>query len=300
MKKIIIAIASIAFVFSFASCSQKPAKKEMGIQLYSLRTLIGSDEDFAANKTEVLKALADMGYTCVEAANYDGEGHIYGEEPEQLKADLDAAGLKMISTHVNHWLDDENLASKDFSNRMDWWKTCIAAHKKLGVKYIVMPSMPGDLPTLADVKTYCEYYNAIGKLCADQGMKFGFHNHSGEFEKIEGKVFYDYMIENTDPRYVFFQMDVYWADNAGVSPVEYFKRYPGRFECIHVKDWREVGQSGKVGFDAIFNNAALAGVKDYVVEIEETSPEVGDILESCRISADYLLSAPFVKESYSE
>ena len=148
------------------------------------------------------------------------------------------------------------------------------------------------------MKMYCDYFNEIGKRCQQNGMKFGYHNHAHEFQKVEDKaVMLDYMIENTNPEYVFFQMDVYWIVRGQHSPVDYFNKYPGRFTMLHIKDHRELGQSGMVGFDAIFNNAKTAGVKNIVAEIEDYSCPV---MESVKKSIDYLLEAPFVKASYSK
>ncbi|MBP9993201.1 MAG: sugar phosphate isomerase/epimerase, partial [Bacteroidales bacterium] len=65
---------------------------------------------------------------------------------------------------------------------------------------------------------------------------------------------------------------------------------------LHIKDYTEIGQSGMVGFDAIFKNFDVAGAKGYIVEMEGSG--VGNILETCRISADYLQKACFVKKSY--
>ena len=284
----------------FASCcsekAAEPVKKEIGIQLYSVRDLIGSNEKYAQNHETVFAKLAELGYTTVETCWYS-DGKFFGLEPAQFKADLEAAGLKAISTHTMNNLNDEEIANHDFSAKMDWWKQCIAAHKAIGCRYIVAPGFY--IPkTLEGLKTSCDYFNEIGKLCAAEGMKFGYHNHSHEFEKLEDVVIYDFMVENTDPNYVFFEMDVYWADNARVSPVEYFKRYPGRFTCLHIKDVAEVGQSGKVGFDAIFDNFDIAGTKDFVVEMEGSS--YGDILRTCKESAEYLINADFVKPSYND
>ena len=97
---------------------------------------------------------------------------------------------------------------------------------------------------------------------------------------------YDYMLENTNPEYVFFQMDVYWAVYGRVAPVEYFAKYPGRFSMLHIKDHYEVGQSGMVGFDAIFRNLETAGAEDFIVEMEGSS--YGDIMKTCQVSIDYL------------
>ncbi len=297
MKRISIIILSALTVLT--ACGQKaqePVKKEIGLQLYSIRSVIGNPELYAANHEEAFKALAEMGYTAVEAASYN-DGKLYGVDPEQYKADLEAAGLKSLSSHIGHNLSPEELASGNFEESMKWWDQAIAAHKAAGCKYIVTPSFR--IPeTLEGLKTYCDYFNEIGKKCAENGILYGYHNHSHEFNKIEDKVIYDFMLENTDPKYVFFEMDVYWACMGRAYPVEYFRKYPGRFTMLHIKDHLELGESGMVGFDAIFNNADVAGMKDFIVELEGYTN--GDWKESIKMCADYLLKSDFVKKSYNE
>ena len=300
MRKITLILASL-LALGAVSCTggkqdEKPVAKEIGVQLYSIRDVIGNPEAYARNHEEAFKALAQMGYTSVEAACYS-DGKLYGVDPEQYKADLEAAGLKSLSTHIGKNLSDEELASGDFTESMKWWEQAIAAHKAAGCKYVVCPSF--SVPqTLAGLKTYCDYFNAIGAKCKENGMLFGYHNHSHEFNKVEDKVIYDFMLENTNPEYVFFEMDVYWAVMGHAAPVEYFKKYPGRFTMLHIKDYRELGESGMVGFDAIFNNAGLAGMKDFIVEIEAFTK--GDWKESMKACADYLLKSDFVKATYEE
>lgn len=300
MRKITLILASL-LALGAVSCTggkqdEKPVAKEIGVQLYSIRDVIGNPEAYARNHEEAFKALAQMGYTSVEAACYS-DGKLYGVDPEQYKADLEAAGLKSLSTHIGRNLSDEELASGDFTESMKWWDQAIAAHKAAGCKYVVCPSFA--VPqTLAGLKTYCDYFNAIGAKCKENGMLFGYHNHSHEFNKVEDKVIYDFMLENTNPDSVFFEMDVYWAVMGHAAPVEYFKKYPGRFTMLHIKDYRELGESGIVGFDAIFNNAGLAGMKDFIVEIEAFTK--GDWKESMKACADYLLKSDFVKATYEE
>jgi sugar phosphate isomerase/epimerase len=103
---------------------------------------------------------------------------------------------------------------------------------------------------------------------------------------------YDYMIEHTNPEYVFFQMDVYWIMMAQRSSVEYFNRYPGRFKLLHIKDKKELGQSGMVGFDAILRSLEVAGTEHLVVEVEQYNypPE-----ESVKKSLEYLNKLTFTK-----
>ena len=296
-------IGAACSIFMLAGCNSASQQeccccgtdKEMCVQLYSVRDLIGGSEEYAARHEEVLKALADMGYTGVEAANYGG-GEFYGVSPEQFKADVEAAGMEVVSSHVGHGLSDEDLKARDFTKSLAGWDELIAAHKAAGMEYIVCPWM--DCDTLDELKFWCEYFNAVGKKVKDAGMKFGYHNHSHEMREIEGKVMIEYMIENTDPELVFYQIDVYWAVYGHYSPADLFNKYPGRFALLHIKDKKEIGQSGMVGFDAVFGNAEVAGMENFVVEVEGCRNE--EALEGTRVSAEYLRKAPFVKASYGK
>ena len=278
------------------ACCCCPADKEMNIQLYSARDLIGNPEKYAENHEAVLKALAEMGYSGVEAANYS-DGKFYGVSPEQFKADVEAAGLKVVSSHTGHGLSDKEYATGDISEALAWWDQALPAHKAAGMEYVVIPSI-GKPETLKELQVICDYFNEIGKRCQALGMKFGYHNHAYEMEKVEDQIMIEYMLENTDPALVFYQIDVYWAVYGHYSPADLFNKYPGRFTLLHIKDKKEIGQSGMVGFDAVFGNADVAGLEGYVVEVEGCRNEAA--LEGIRVSADYLRKAPFVKASYGK
>lgn len=272
-------------------------KKDIAFQMYSVRELIGDAGKFAENGDRVLKELAGYGYTAIEAANYGG-GKFYGLSPEEFKARIEAAGLEVLSSHTGRGLDAKAYETGDFSDALKWWDECLDAHKRAGFKYIAFPSIgiPG---TLKDAQTLCNFFNEVGRRAKAYGIGIGFHNHTAEFQKIEGKeVFMDFMIQHTDPTLFFFEMDVYWATRAGASPVEYFKKYPGRFRLLHIKDWAEIGQSGMVGFDAIFNNADKAGLSEWIVEMEHST--LPSIMDGMKASADYLLNAKFVKKTYKK
>lgn len=285
--------AALALMAGVCTAQQGPSgdqpapAKQIALQLYSLRGQIGKDYE------KTIRQVGEMGYTSIEAAGY-GDGKFYGKSPAQFKADLEKAGMTALSSHTARQLDDRELASKDFTEAMKWWDECIDAHRAAGMKYIVTPWM--NVPkTLKDLQTYCEYYNAVGKKCREKGLSFGYHNHAHEFVKVEDQVMYDYMLEHTDAQYVFFQMDVYWVVMAQQSPVDYFNKYKGRFTLLHIKDKRELGQSGMVGFDAIFRNTDAAGAKHLVVEVESYSHEPA---KSVKLSLDYLLNCPLVKDRY--
>jgi len=270
---------------------QKAAKKEIGLQLYSVREEISKNPNF----DQILQKIASLGYTGVEAAGYK-DGKLYNLSPQEFKAKVEKTGMKVLSSHATKTLSAQELASGDFSESLKWWDECIAAHKAAGMKYIVTPWM--DVPkTLKDLETQCRYLDAVGAKCRQQGILYGYHNHAHEFKKVEDKVMFDYMLEHTNPENVFFEMDVYWAVIGDVSPVDYFNKYAGRFKALHIKDHREIGQSGMVGFDAIFNNAKTGGLKYLFVELEDTRNDIYTGLEQ---SIDYLKKASFVKDSYSK
>lgn len=298
MKKNIITLAFTALLVGCSTPKENktqsgdagstiPEKKEIALQLYSLRDEISKDYN------GVITKVGEMGYKAVESADYS-DGKFYNRTPEEFKSDLSKAGLVFLSSHTNRELSDVELASKNFTEALKWWDQAIDAHKTAGAQYIVDPwiSVP---KTLKDLETYCEYLNEIGKKCQEKGLKFGYHNHAHEFTKIEDKMMYDYMLENTNPEYVFFEMDVYWTVRGQQNPVEYFKKYPGRFTLLHIKDDKELGESGMVGFDAIFKNTDKAGTKYLIVEVEKYDYAP---FESVKISLDYLLNCPLVKTKY--
>ncbi|MGA6120946.1 sugar phosphate isomerase/epimerase family protein [Sphingobacterium sp. UDSM-2020] len=292
-------VAGMGSIFNTVQAQEQLLKKEIGLQLYSVRSMIGSHvqpDTYNADYFSVLQKLAKMGYTSVESAGYK-DGMFYNTTPQVFKNNVEKAGMKVLSSHASRTLTQEELASGDFSKALTWWKETIIAHKAAGIKYIVTPWL--DLPkTIKDLDTECQYLNEIGQLCREYGIKYGYHNHAHEFEKVEGKVvMLDYMIEHTKPENVFFEMDVYWTIIGKASPVDYFKKYPGRYATLHIKDHREIGQSGMVGFDAIFANTDIAGVENIFVELEETT---ADLEVGLKQSIDYLLKAPFVKKTYQK
>lgn len=283
-----LAIAAFAPATGFAQKAGKKEKKDIAVQLYSLRDVIGADFE------GTIKEVGKMGYTAAEAAGY-GDGKFYGLSPHDYKAALKAAGVRPLSSHTGRTPNEEELKTKNFANALSWWDQAILAHKEAGIDYIVIPGMylPNNMESMMNL---CEFLNEVGKRCKEAGIKFGFHNHSGEFHhKIDGQKAYDLLLENTNPDYFFLQMDVYWAVMAQESPVAYFKKYPGRFKLLHIKDRDVVGDSGMVGFDAIFNHAKEGGLEYPIVEMEGS--EFGPV-EGCKKSLEYLQKAPFVKKSY--
>ena len=213
--------------------------------------------------------------------------------PAAFKQSIEDAGMEVLSSHTGKPLADP-VADTNWEETWAWWDTAIQAHKDAGMKYIVVPWIPTP-KTLADLQAYCDYFNQIGEKCNEAGLRFGYHNHNFEFKEIEGEIMYDYLLNNTDPSKVFFEMDVYWLQQGGFNPVDYMNKYPGRFELLHIKDELEIGESGEMDFEAIYNNAETAGTKYMIVEVERYT---GTPLDGVKESYDFLNDAAYVKDSY--
>jgi sugar phosphate isomerase/epimerase len=276
----------VLFVTSVvSSCDPPRDDKYIGIQLWSVRG------DMNADPEGTLRELGEMGYSFVEAAGYSN-GMLYGMEPETFTSLVEASGMEFVSSHIGLELPQED----GWDEAMQWWETAIDAHARAGAGYVVQPFMPSSAFESLDIlRDWAGYFNAIGELARARGLRFGFHNHAIEFTQVEGQVAYDFLLENTDPDLVFFQIDLYWIEEGGKDAIDYFNRYPGRFLMYHVKDREEVGASGEMDFRPAFENADVAGLRYVIVEVEQYNYEP---LESVRISLDYLLDADYVRDDY--
>ncbi len=264
----------------FISCSSPHQEKEVGLQLWSVREAMNEDPQ------GTLAQIGEMGYSFIETAGYSN-GLFYGMEPGEFKELAGSHGLDFLSSHVTKF-SGENETPEELEL---WWEECIDAHKRAGVEYIVMASLPGSAYNDLEVLDwYIGYLNETGEKCRAEGISFGFHNHAQEFNTINGYVIYDRMLEKTNPEFVFFQPDIYWFEQGGADPLEYFEKYPGRFEVWHAKDYAELGESGKIDFERIFNQDTKSGRKHVIVEVEQYNH---DPLTSVRISLEYLLNAEF-------
>ena len=270
------------------STIEAKSKKKIGLQLYSVNQDMG-------NVDASLAKVAKAGYNVVETL---GSPVCFGFPAAEFKALCDKHGLSIISTHTSIAMDPKNEAAV-----MEKWRAVFEGLKTMGAKYCVIPGFNLGR-SLADLKQVCEYFNKVGKLAKEYGLKLGYHNHAHEYELCEGKVKWEYMIENTDPDCVFFQMDVYWTTRGGKDPVEYLKKYPERIKMLHVKDDLVIGESGKIDFEAIYKQFYKNGYKDFVVEQEMPRGPQGEtkdqrftrMWDGVAKSAAYLQNAKFVKK----
>ena len=83
-----------------------------------------------------------------------------------------------------------------------------------------------------------EVFNRAGKVLKENGITFCYHPHGYEFHPHEEGTLLDYLIENTNPEYVSFEMDVFWVQFGGGDPVALLKKYGDRWKLMHLKDMK--------------------------------------------------------------
>lgn len=226
---------------------------DIGVQLYTFRT------EMLADARGTLKQIASLGFKQIESAG-SNKGHYYGLTPKEIKQVCADLGMKISSGHVH--IDDK-------------WKQTMDEAAETGQEYLICSSMPSSGQTIDNYKKTAEVFNKAGEDCKKLNIKFGYHNHSYEFEQDNGKVLYDVLLDNTDPALVHMELDLGWVIVGGKDPLDYFKRYEGRFPLWHLKDINmQTKQSTEFGngglpIEAILKQRKQSGIKYIFVEQED-------------------------------
>jgi sugar phosphate isomerase/epimerase len=264
----------------------------IGLQLYTVRGAMKTD--FAGTIAKV----AAVGYKEVEFAGY------FDHSPKDVRAILDKNSLASPSCHVGYDVVEKK------------WPETIEAAELIGHRYIICPWIDEKQRAQPDGwKRAADLFNRAGEASQKAGIQFGYHNHSFEFnpaDSLGGKLPYDFLLAETDPKLVAMEMDLCWISVAGKDPLAYFEKYPGRFPLVHVKDWikdpnatdsykgatgsavkiggrlADVGQ-GSIDWKRIFAHSEKAGIKHYFVENDEPKSAFDDI----KISYTYLHNLQF-------
>jgi sugar phosphate isomerase/epimerase len=269
MKPMLHLMAAAVSVATLFNCAAGSFKGPWGLQLYSLRN------EFATNVPGTLDEVKSWGVKNVELAG------TYGLTPEQFKAQLDLRGLKAVSGHFPF---DEYRTNLD---------AIIHATKVLGLKYAGCAWIPHDDAKPFDETTCREaiaVFNHAGEVLAKHNVRFFYHVHGYEFQPCQGGTLLDLMMQETKPKYVHFQMDVFWIVHPGQNPVALLKKYGKRWELMHLKGMRDgtptgllTGQTdvtndvalgtGKIDYAPILRQAKKTGVKWYFIEDESPASE---------------------------
>ncbi|MDB5138808.1 MAG: iolE 5 [Mucilaginibacter sp.] len=258
IKNSTLAVAGAALLPDFLFANEKKIER-LGLQLYSVRAAMAKDPAGS------LKKLADMGWVHVEHANYI-DRKFYGYTAKEFKKLLADMSLQMPSGHTVMTAQDWDTAKGDFTDK---WKYTIEDAAEAGQRYVISPWLDEKLRTDMDgLKRFMEQFNKCGELCKAHGMKFGYHNHNFEFSTMVGDHnLYDFILKNTDPNLVAQQMDIGNMLGAGGVAMDLLKKYPGRFELMHVKDEikSDSGQ-GMDGYDSTILGQGVMPVKDILKE----------------------------------
>lgn len=244
-------------------------KGPVGLQLYSLR------DSFKQDVAATLDFVRQLGFQYVELAG------TYGLSADVFRQMLDARGLVAISGlfPMDRFLKEPDAVAREA--------------KALGLTYVGVAWYPHKAPLdEAQARKMAADFNAAGKAMFEHGLKFFYHNHGYEFHPWGDRTLMDLIMEETDPKLVTFQMDVLWTVFPGQDPVAWLRRYPGRWELMHLKDLKQSVQgdlsgktdvrnnvvlgTGQVDFRAVLKAAQETGVKWYFIEDE--SPAVRDQL----------------------
>jgi len=266
-------------------------KVPLGIQLWTVK-------DEAEKDLEgTLRKLYALGFREIEFAGF------YGKPAAEIGALLKTIGLTPVSMHAGA---DAIAATPD---------QIIADAKTLGLKYIICSSPMSDAAKAklewakkmdaldpGDWKMNAVLFNKFGKQVKDAGLTFGYHNHHVEFKKFGDKTAYETLMAETDASLVKIELDVGWAVAASQDPLAILNKYKGRVVALHVKDIGKLNADphlatttavgeGTIDWKKVIGTAHANGVEHYFYEQE--SPFTRPILESAKMSADYLSKLAF-------
>jgi sugar phosphate isomerase/epimerase len=226
-------------------------KIPIGLQLYTIGREIGSKGPESA-----LASVAKAGYKGVEFAGYF-------KPAKMLRQLLDDNGLKCCGSHIGlNKLQGENI------------EETIEFNKTIGNPRLVVPSLGGNYTkSKKSLEDAADIFNEITEKLKPAGMRVGFHCHPGEFRKIDGETIWDIFFSRASKE-VIMQCDLGHMGTAGVDPVTYLTKYPGRAATVHVKPSAKENRGLLVGEDElkwpeIFKACeTVGGTEWYIVEYD--------------------------------
>ncbi len=255
------AIAAPSMATPSIVASTKPQLN--GVQLYTLRNQMQESVDTTLTK------VADAGYQTVEFAGF------FGRSAGEVRLLLEHNGLAAPASHFPLEQMEADFAS------------VISDAKALGSQYVVLAWLDPDRRSADDYRALVQNLNDWGRQCREAGLRLAYHNHDFEFERTDGFIPYQLLLDNTDPALVFFEMDIYWMHKAGQDPLAYFERYPGRFPLWHLKDAMSEGAMADVGrgvidFPGLLKHAKKAGLEYGFIERDDAVAPYDSIHRSLR------------------
>lgn len=276
-KKVLLTLGLIGSMLSSRVVAQKKLFPEApGIVSYTYRN------QFAKDVPGTLDMIKNLGITDIEFSN------LFKQTPQALRQMCDARGLQCSSYGVSY---------QDLINKTDEvGKTA----KTLGATFVRVSSIPyKGAFTLENAKQAVADFNKYGKLLKDTyGLTFMYHNHGFEYAAYQDGTLYDYLMKNTDPKYVSMELDILWAFLPGHDPAQLLTEYGDRYKALHMKDLKKgvergslsgntdkdndvILGTGQIDIPAVIKAARKAGVKHYYIE-DESSSALTQVTESIK------------------
>ena len=216
--------------------SGKLLKENPGVVSYTFRN------SFSKNVSATLDSIKEMGIVNIEFSN------LFGKTATEIKLLLDEKGMKCTSFGTSY----PDLVTKT--------KEVAENAKALGATFVRVAWIPHENGkfTIETAKKAVDDFNAAGKILKDKyGITFCYHNHGYEFQPFKNGTYFDYIVKNTDPVYVSFEIDILWVFHPGADPEALLKKYPKRFKLMHVKDLRKGVPHDFSGGTPVKNDVAL-------------------------------------------
>lgn len=233
----------------------------IGFQSWTIRDVLV--KDFPGT----LKMMAGLGYQRVEMCSPPGYanagfGPLQSLKATEMKRIMNDAGITCVSCHYGFKeLKDHLQARMDFANELGLTQMVVSS---FGLKKEA---------TLDDWKRAADETNVLGEQSKKNGLQMVFHNHNQEFEKLEGQIIYDVLLNQLEPKLTKMQFQV-WVVIAGYKAADYFRKHPGRFISAHLSDWLGVAEQqvsigkGKVNWKEFFEASKVGGLKNFYVEMD--------------------------------
>lgn len=218
-----------------------------------------------------LKKLKEMGYNAVEISQLE----MSEENIAEMKRAIDELGMDICALSA---VTENFMPQIKFDTLKDDFDKIVADAKTLDCKYLRIGMLP--VHYMGKEEKYIEFakeLNEYGKRLKEHGMKLFYHNHHFEFERVGGKLAMDILVENSEPEYVGFELDVHWLQAGGQNPIEWIKKLKGRVELVHLKDYRIVTPEKLTGYEDLFKMVQFA-------EIGKGSLDFEGIIKACEES----------------
>ena len=300
-------------------------KTDIGFHLPSI------DSAIYDGGASVLDNLAAMGYCTIEVGTYNN-GKLHYKSPDEIKELARKANIKITAAHLNHPMEEvansaekggeisakesaaesveistkesenspaddrETAENKPFEMSQadsEWWRNALSISKSLGCKYVTTSHFPKN-PDEATIDRYAAYFDAIGQMAAEQGMKFCFHPSTAELRR-EGDTesTFEKLAQKVDINKVWFQIDTLEATEAATNVCDLLERYEKRILLLHLHDYGITGDSGVIDFDEIVKQGVKRGVADIFIEVRDFSLPAMNCVERSYFYVDNLPSVKY-------